>query len=305
MGQLEDIQVFVRVVEAAGIGRAADQLNIAKSAVSRRLSELEERLGTKLINRTTRRSSLTDAGRAYYQQALKVLDQVNEMNGGFTENATNLTGTIRFAAPLSFGLSHLGPAIEEFSSMHPDLNIHIDFSDRQVDIIEEGFDVAFRIAELKDSSIQARKVFQSHHKLLASPDYLNKKGRPTLIDDLNQHDFLRYGVGSSAHWAITDNEGRAHKITLMSKISANNGDFLLQMAMSGHGIVMLPTFIAWQALKQGELEQVLPDYQIPSLNGYCLYPKNRFLPTRARVLIDFLVNRFETPYWDTELTEEN
>ncbi|MFQ3229661.1 LysR family transcriptional regulator [Reinekea sp.] len=303
MGQLEDIQVFVRIVEAAGIGRAADQLNIAKSAVSRRLSDLEERLGTKLINRTTRRSSLTDAGRSYYQQALKVLDQVNEMNGDITASATNLTGTIRFAAPLSFGLLHLGPAIEEFSSIHPDLNIHIDFSDRQVDIIEEGFDVAFRIADLKDSSIQARKVFQSHHTLLASPAYLTKRGRPKLIGDLEHHDFLRYGVGSSAHWALTDSEGREHKITLQSKISANNGDFLLQMAKSGLGIVMLPTFIAWQALKQGELEKVLPNYQIPSLNGYCLYPKNRFLPARARMFIDFLVDRFETPYWDAELTK--
>jgi len=299
MGQLENMQMFIRVVESAGIGRAAEQLGIAKSAVSRRLTELEERLGTRLINRTTRTSSLTEAGTHYYQQALKVVDQVQEMNAELADAKAALSGTIRLAVPLSFGLLHLAPAIDLFTQQHPQLTIHLDFSDRQVDIIEEGFDLALRIAELRDSNIQARKVCSSHHVLAASPEYLKRKGCPKHPSEIKQHEFLKYGVGNSALWAITDTEGKKHRFSVQSKMSANNGDFLLQMAKAGHGIVMLPTFIAWQALASGELVQVLPDCSLPSLNAYFVYPRNRFLPLRARALIDFMVERFgENPYWD-------
>ncbi len=302
MGQLEDMQVFIRVVEAAGIGRAADQLGIAKSAVSRRLSELEGRLGTKLINRTTRTSSLTEAGNHYYQQSLKVVDQVDEMNAEVADADAALSGSIRLAVPLSFGLLHLAPAIDLFTKQHPDLTVHIDFSDRQVDIIEEGFDLALRIAELKDSNLQARKVCPSNHVLAASCDYLKKHGAPKTPEDLANHSFLKYGVGSSASWSITDANGKEYKPNIKSKMSANNGDFLLQMACAGHGIVTLPTFIAWQQLASGNLIQVLPDCTLPQLNAYFVYPPNRFLPQRARALIDFMVERFgDNPYWDQAL----
>ena len=299
MGQLEDMQVFIRVVEAAGIGRAAEQLGIAKSAVSRRLSELEERLGTRLISRTTRRSSLTEAGQRYYQQALKVVDQVQEMNSELADAEAALTGSIRLAVPLSFGLLHMGPAIDLFAKAHPELSIHMDFADRQVDMVEEGFDLALRIADLKDSSMQARKVCPSHYVLAASPEYIAKRGRPDAPEEIIHHDFLKYGVGSSAQWPIINAQGKEQRFNVNAKMTANNGDFLLQMARAGHGIVVLPTFIAWQALAAGELVQVLEDCTIPSLAAYFVYPKNRFLPQRARALIDFMVERFgDEPYWD-------
>lgn len=299
MGQLEDMQVFIRVVEAGGIGRAAEQLDIAKSAVSRRLSELEKRLGTRLVNRTTRTSSLTDAGRSYYQQALNVVDQVAEINSEVQDSECALSGTIRLAVPLSFGLLHLGPAIDLFMKQHPQLRIHMDFADRQVDIVDEGFDLALRVAELRDSSNQARRIFSSRHVLAASPAYLERLGVPRTPEDLEQHQFLKYAGSTSGQWSITDANGKHHKLDLTATIVANNGDFLLQMACAGHGLVILPTFIAWKALAAGDLVKVLPDCALPTLDAWFVYPRNRYLPRRVRLLINFVVERFgERPYWD-------
>lgn len=298
MGQLEDMQVFIRVVEADGIGRAADQLGIAKSAVSRRLSELERRLGTRLINRTTRSSSLTEAGHSYYQQAVKVVDQVAELNSELQNAECALSGTIRVAVPLSFGLLHLGPAIDLFMKQHPQLSIHMDFSDRHVNIIEEGFDLALRIAELEDSTLQARKVCPCRLVLVASPDYLQQMGVPQTPQDLEQHRFVRYS-GRRSQWVIADAHGKHHSFVPTGNIVANNGDFCLQMACAGHGFAMLPTFIAWQALTSGELVKLLPDYSIPDVSAWLVYPRNRYLALRVRRLIDFLVDRFgDQPYWD-------
>ena len=172
MGQLEDMNMFVRVVDAGGISHAADQLNLAKSAVSRRLFNLETRLGLQLLSRTTRTSSLTEAGKNYYERAIKIVNDVAELNAVTKDSNTVLKGTINLAAPLSFGLLHLSTAIDSFINQHPGLTININFSDRQVDLIEEGLDLAFRIAELKDSSLIARKIFSVRHILCASPDYL-------------------------------------------------------------------------------------------------------------------------------------
>ncbi len=299
MGQLEDIQVFIRVVEAGGISRAADQLGIAKSAVSRRLSELEKRLGTRLISRTTRTSNLTEAGRSYYQQVLKVVDQVAEIESELHDTECALTGNIRIAVPLSFGLQHLGPAIDLFIKQHPQLRIDMDLSDRHVDIVEEGFDLALRISELKDSSIQARKICPCHHVMAASPDYLAQMGVPQTPKDLEQHRFVTYSGGQSGQWVITDAGGKRHNPTMPASIVANNGDFLLQMACAGHGMVVTPTFIVWKSLAAGDLVQVLPDCSWPSLNAYFIYPRNRYLPRRVRLLIDFMAERYgDRPYWD-------
>ena len=299
MGELEDMQVFIRVVEAGGIGRAAEQLGIAKSAVSRRLSELEKRLGTRLINRTTRTSSLTDAGQSYYQQVLKVVDQVAEISSELQNADRAVTGSIRLAVPMSFGLLHLGPAIDLFIKEHPELHIHMDFSDRQVDIVEEGFDLALRIAELKDSSVQAHKICPCHHVLSASPAYLERRGVPQTPKDLEQHQFVKYSGGSGRQWTTTDANGKRHNPTMATNIVANNGDFLLQMACAGHGLLIMPTFIVWKALASGDLVKVLPDCSWPTLNAYFVYPRNRYLPRRVRLLIDFMVERFgNRPYWD-------
>jgi len=299
MGQLEDMTVFIRVVDAGGISRAAEQLGIAKSAVSRRLVDLETRLGIRLLNRTTRTSSLTEAGRGFYERSIKIIDDISELNALASDSNTCLEGTINLAAPLSFGLSHLAPAIDDFLSLHPELTININFSDRQINLIEEGLDLAVRIADLKDSSLIARKLSPIRTQLCASPEYLKKQGTPETLDDLKHHPLLHYNLSNTSSWKLTDSQGEQHFIHVKAKINANNGDFLKDMAIAGHGILLIPTFISWKAIANGELVPLLSDYMTPQLNAYAVYPQTRYLSQRTRVLIDFLVERFgEKPYWD-------
>jgi len=299
MGQLEDMNVFVRIVESGGISRASEQLGLAKSAVSRKLVQLESRLGVVLLNRTTRKSSLTEAGTNYYQSAIKILDDVSELNTTTADSNTSLEGTINLAAPLSFGLCHLSTAIDLFVKQHPNLSINIDFSDRQVDLIQEGLDLAFRIADLKDSNLIARKISPIRIVLCASPKYLQKFGVPKTPKELKQHKLLHYNVSGASTWKLTDKKGKQHSVNVSAKFIANNGDFLKDMAIAGHGIVGIPTFISWQAMKTGELVPILSNYKLPQLNAYAVYPQRRHLSHRTKMLIDFLVKRFgDTPYWD-------
>ncbi len=302
MGQLEDMNMFIRVVDAGGISRAAEQLGLAKSAVSRRLVDLESRLGVRLINRTTRTSSLTEIGRTYYERAIKVVDDVSELNAITADSSTSLQGTINMAAPLSFGLSHLSSAIDSFVKQHPELTINIDFSDRQVDLVEEGLDLAFRIAELKDSSLIARKISPIKLILCASPDYLKEHGTPETPDDLKNHKLLHYNISGTSTWKLSDEKGKQYSINVTAKIIANNGNFLRDMAIAGHGIVSSPTFISWKAIAIGDLVPVLSDYKLPQPNAYAVYPQTRYLSQRTRMLIDFLVERFgDNPYWDQHI----
>jgi DNA-binding transcriptional LysR family regulator len=299
MGQLEDMRIFVRVVEAGGVGKAADQMGLAKSGVSRSLVSLENRLGVQLINRTTRRISLSGVGREYYQAAVKLLGDIAELDALAANAETSLQGQLRLAVPLSFGLCHLSAAIDEFVRAHPGLTFDIDFSDRLVDLVEQGVDLAIRITALKDSSFKARRICPILLKLCASPAYLEAHGTPLTPDDLKRHALLGYNIGAGTALKLKDPQGNEHLVQASSRMVANNGDFLRDMALAGHGIVLLPTFIAWQALANGDLKPVLETHLPAELNAWAVYPQTRYLSQRARVFIDFLIDRFgETPYWD-------
>lgn len=299
MGQLEDMSVFVRIVDAGSISKAAEQLGIAKSGVSRRLVALETRLGMSLINRTTRSSSLTSLGREYYERAVKLIGDVAEMDALTTDEEKSLEGLLRLAVPLSFGLCHLSPAIDKFVSIHPELSINIDFSDRQVDLVEQGVDLAIRISDLNDSSLKARRICPIHVVLCASPAYLEKYGAPQKAEDLKDHQVLGYTLRKTNTIKISDAKGEEHLIQTSAKLAANNGDFLQEMALASHGIVALPTFIVWKSLAAGELVTILDSYSPPTLHAWAVYPQTRYLSQRARQFIDFLVGQFgETPYWD-------
>lgn len=299
MGQLEEIEIFIRVVEAGGVGKAAEQLGLAKSAVSRRLADLEERIGTKLISRTTRTSSLTDAGRVYYDKSLALLEAVLEMDNEVSHQNAQLQGRLKLSVPLSFGLLHLTPAIQRFVERHPYLKIDLDFTDRQVNLVEEGLDLAVRIADLTDSSIQARKLFEADLLLLAAPDYLDEKGRPDTFADLENLDFLRYSHEPRQKIQMLDANGVLHELSLKGDIGANNGEFLCSMAIAKQGCVVLPRFLAWQALANGLLEVVLPSHTLRAVAAYVVYPQNRFLPQKSRLFIDFLVGYFaEQRVWE-------
>ena len=299
MGQLEDMAMFVRIVEAGSITKAAEQLNIAKSAVSRRLKEMESRLGSQLISRTTRQSKLTQAGEQYYQQVTNVLSAVDALNEEVSDAPTRIGGTLKMTAPLSFGIMHLTDVIDEYANQHPNLKFELDFSDRHVDLIEEGYELAIRIRELRDSSYQAKRLALIRCVMCASPAYLEKHGTPQTLEDLRDHEFLQYSLGQTSHLELLDAKGGKHYHTMHAKIKATNGEFLTDLAVKGHGISAMPTFLAYKKLARGELVPVLPQYQLPTLNAYAVYPKNRFLSQRCRHLIDFIAARFgDNPYWD-------
>ncbi len=302
MSQFVEMSVFVKIVEAGTISRAAEQLGLAKSAVSRRLSDLERRLGVQLLSRTTRTSSLTDAGRDYYQRASLILDELLELDADISSNTGSLEGVLNIAVPLSFGLRHLGDAINEFAQTHDKLVIKLDLSDRLVDLVEEGFDLAIRISDLKTSSLVARKIAPSRLMLCASPHYLAKNGIPKRPQDLKEHVALHYAYAPVTTWTFKDRNDREEKVKLPVKMVANNGDFLQEMALAGHGLAALPTFIAAENIRSGKLVTLLNDYQLPTLNAFLVYPQTRHLPRRVRAFIDFLTARFAgEPYWDLNL----
>ncbi|NOR62538.1 MAG: LysR family transcriptional regulator [Rhodobacteraceae bacterium] len=298
MGQMEDMETFVRIVEAGSISRAATQMGVVKSAVSRRLNDLETRLGVQLLARTTRTSSLTEAGQRYFSRAQNLLIEMAEINAEAAQTSTSLTGTIKLSAPLSFGLSHLSPIISDFAKSHPELSIHMDFNDRQVDLVDEGYDLAIRIANLKDSSLKARKLIDISLVLCASPDYVHRHGAPLTPADLKQHDILHYANTGPDSWQFTTPKGGKTSLTLPAKMRSNNGDFLCQAAIDGHGIILSPSFIVWEALRQKKLVPLMCNYRPAPITAYAVYPATRHLPARFRLLIDTVVAQLKAqPHW--------
>lgn len=300
MIKTEEIQAFVNIVDATTITAAAARLGIAKSAISRRLSELEEQLGVELFHRTTRKLVLTESGQGFHTRCIQILADLEEAEHAVSQAHQELSGLLRVAAPLSFGLMHLGPAIIEFQKLHPKLNFDIDFNDRQIDLIQEGFDIGIRIAQLKDSSLIARKLAKVSFIVCASPSYIKQHGKPNTPDELLNHACINYSyLDNPGHWLFRNAQGEEQTIKIPKFMQANNGRFLCSAAIAGLGIYRLPTFIAYEAIAKGELIPILRDYPIPEVNAYAIYPPTRHLSQRVRRFIDFLVERFSgVPYWE-------
>lgn len=299
MNRFLEMEIFTRVVESGSISAAADRMDMAKSAVSKRLGDLESRLGVALINRTTRRMSLTDAGSEFYLRCEQILNAVADAETSVAETDDVLAGRIRIAAPLSFGLEQVGPSINEFMQIHPGITIDLDFNDRQVELVEEGFDLGIRIAKLSDSSLVARKLTPIRHVVCASPNYWSRYGRPRRPDELKQHQALRYSLAEQRSWSYTGPNGSRGSVVVPTISSANNGLYLSQLAAKGFGVIRMPLFIVYQLIESGELEPVLLDHQWGDIHAWAVYPNARYLPLRVRALIDFLVERFgEAPYWE-------
>lgn len=306
MDKFEDLQTFVRVVETGSISAAADRMSIAKSAVSRRISDLEHRLDVQLFQRTTRKLNLTETGKSFYERATQILADLEEAELAVSQQHGSLAGRLKIAAPLSFGLLHLGPAITEFMHLHPQIQFEMDFNDRQVDLLQEGFDLAIRIARLSDSSLVARRIAPVHHVVCASPDYLASHGMPHSPADLQQHRCLVYSnIADPDVWHYRDQTSKAAKVSVPIALRSNNGDFLRDAAIAGRGIILEPTFIVYQAIKANKLRPILTDFQWPVVNAYVVYPSTRHLSYRVRTFVDFLADRFAgTPYWDQSLAAE-
>jgi DNA-binding transcriptional LysR family regulator len=303
MDRFDEMRTFAAVVESGGITAAAARLGVTKSAVSRRLADLEERLSVQLFRRTTRRMSLTDTGQAFYERCLRILADLEEAELAVTAEHAGLRGRLRVAVPLSFGLEHLGPAIDAFLALHPELSFDLDFNDRLVDLLAEGFDLAVRIADLEDSTLIARRLAPIRHVACASPGYLSAHGTPRQPAELAAHACLVYSnAANPEQWGYLDADGRAGQVRVQARVRANNGECLRQAAEDGHGIVMGPSFILYRAVERGTLVPVLADVQWPLLHAYAVYPRTRHLSRRVRAFVDFLAGRFAgVPYWDRGL----
>lgn len=304
MTQFYEIQTFVSVVENAGISAAADRLGIAKSAVSRRLADLEARLGAQLLHRTTRRITLTDAGRGFYERCKRVLADLEEAEQSVAQAHGALRGLLRITMPMAFGLLHVAPAITAFMTQHPHVDFELDFNDRQVDLLQDGFDLAIRIARLSDSSLIARRLAPICFAVCASPSYIALHGAPRAPEELTHHACLIYSNAQEPGvWSYTNAKGDPVPVKVGVKLKTNNGDFLRAAAIAGQGIVMLPTFYLHDAVADGRLMTLLTDVTWPTVNAYAVYPPTRHLSTRVRAFVDFLAGRFAgTPYWDHDVT---
>lgn len=300
MNRFELMQTFVRVVEAGSLSAAADRMAIAKSVASRRLRELEEYFGVRLLNRTTRRLSLTESGRHYYERSIRILTDLEEAEQAISSEQTELRGRLRLAAPFSFGLLHLMPVLDDFMREHAGLILDLDLNDRNINLVEEGFDLAIRIGRLVDSTLVARRLAPIRMVACASPDYLDRHGEPRTPEELIDHQGMVYSnIPESQHWLFTDNDGNSRPVKVPERMRANNGDALLQAAITGLGVTVMPTFLAQPALEQGQLQPILSDYALPVEAAYAVFPSQRYLPRRIRLFVDALVEKFgDEPYWD-------
>lgn len=305
MDRFAEMQAFVRVAETLSVTRAAAQLNIAPSAVSRRVRDLEARLGTQLLQRTTRRISLTDAGRSFYGRCLQVLADLDDAEGEAASDRTALSGTLRLAVPLSFTLSALSDAITEFMARHPRLIVHVDLDDRRVDLVAENIDLAIRLGQMRDSSLVARRISLIRNVVCASPAFLERYGRPETPEQLAALPALCYAnVETPEVWEYTGPDGRPGRVRMTPRMYATNGDALRDAAVAGLGIMCEPSFIVYRQVEQGLLTPVMTDYRWPEAGVYAVYPPTRHLPARARALLDFFVERFGSePPWERCLPE--
>jgi DNA-binding transcriptional LysR family regulator len=302
MDRLDGIEAFVKVGELGSFSAAAKRLGTSKSAVSKQVAALEDRLGAKLLHRTTRALSLTEAGGAFLERARAILSELAEAESAVSSLNGELQGALWVNAPLSFGIRHVAPAVAPFLAAHPNLTLELDLSDRFVDLVEEGYDLALRIGVLPDSSLIARRLVPVKRLLCAAPSYLDKHGTPQTPADLAAHACLTYRHDRRSGPWLLERGGERLQLNVAGPLAANNGDVLLAAAEAGAGIVDLPTFYTCDALRDGRLRAVLPDWSPPKLALHAVYPPNRHLSLKVRTFIDYLAARLgPEPYWDRAL----
>jgi DNA-binding transcriptional LysR family regulator len=299
MDQLTGMRVFATIVDKGGFAPAAAALGMSKTMVSKHLAAIEDRLGVRLLNRTTRKIGLTEIGAEYLRRCQEIIQLVEEADGRLLESHDHPRGLLRVNAPVTFSERHLAPSIGEYRRRHPDVQVDLVVNDRVIDLIEEGFDMAVRIGRLKDSTLVARRLAPAHMALVASPAYLAARGCPQRPEDLAGHDCLIYAYSAERdEWRFAG-EGGPRTVRVKGPVSSNNGMILMQAAIDGQGIVALPTFIVGDALRDGRLVEILADYRPQDRAIYAVFPANRHLSPKVRSFVDFLVERFGgRPYWE-------
>lgn len=299
--RFEDMRALVAVVSAGGFAAGAERLGVAKSAVSRRIRELEDRLGARLFDRTTRRVQLTEAGRAFHDRAVELLAGLDEAEEAASSASGDLKGRIRIAAPVSFTTHCLAPVVGRFLERHPAVKLSIDTDDRMVDLVRDRFDLAIRIAQLPDSSLVARRLVTIRHACVASPALLDRLGTPQTPEDLSRFPGVVYSNRDEpSYWRFANDVVP----TVSSRLDFANGEAVREAAIAGLGVAMLPTFIVHDAVRRGALSIVLAKHMRPPIALHALYASMRNQTARMRALIDFLADEFKgEPFWDRKLLD--
>jgi len=292
--QTDDISAYVtfaRVVEQESFTGAADVLGVSKSAVSKQIAKLEESLGIRLLNRTTRKIQVTEAGSVFYERCRRIADEVDEARAAVSSLQASPRGVLRVSAPVSYGVLHLARLLPDFMVRYSDLKVDLSLADRKIDLLEEGIDVAVRIGSLTDSSLIAKKITEFPRIVVATPDYWDRHGRPQRPEDLTGHNCFIYSyLPQGDQWEFHDtDDGRPVSVRVAGSMTANNGDALLQATEQGLGVYWMPSFFLGSRIEDGVLEEVLQDYRAEPVGLYAIFPHSRHLPTKTRAFIDFLV----------------
>lgn len=295
MDIIAGMKVFVSVVDGRSFVTAANRLDMSRAMASKYVSMLEDHLGIRLLNRTTRRLSLTESGALFYERSVQILADVAEAEEIAGHLAAEPQGVLKVTIPLSYGLHRLGPVIAEYASRFPKVKLDLSLSDRKIDLVEEGFDVAIRIGKLAESGLIARKLGAIYSIVVGAPAYLKQRGTPEVPSDLAEHICLGYALGSGGdEWRL---QGTGELVTVRStgSIKADNGDMLRLAALHGAGLIFQPQFIVADDVQAGRLVQVLKSYTSEELGVYALYPSRKHLSTKVRTFVDLLVARLQLP----------
>jgi DNA-binding transcriptional LysR family regulator len=297
MDKFKEMQAFVAVAESGSFVKAADHLETSKAAVSRYVAQLEERLGVRLMQRTTRRLSLTDEGHAFLAHCKETLALIHDAEEEIQNKRNSPTGLIRINAPLTFGILHLAPLWGKFTALYPQVRLEVTLADRVVDLVEEGYDLAVRVASLPSSTLISRQLASTSLVVCASPKYLKGKAKPQHPYDLKDHSVISYSyLATGDEWVFQGPDGEV-RVKTHPKIHTNNGDTCRSAALAHQGVILQPTFIVGHDIQKGDLVELLPQFKSVELGIYAVYPSRKLVSPRIRALVDFLVKEFEQVSW--------
>lgn len=290
---LTSMKVFAAVVDCGSFAAAADRLDISRAMASKYIAHLEEHLGTRLLQRTTRKLTLTETGTVYYERCVQILADIAEAEEGAAHLTEAPRGTLRLTVPVSFGLLHMGTLISDYLKRYPDVRIDVLLADRRVDLIEEGLDLAVRIGSLPESGLIAKRLGSDRIAICGAPAYLKQHGLPKIPADLAKHNCLTYSYAATGdEWRMKDRHGALHTVKVSGSLRASNGDMAKLAALEGVGLIRQPRFLVGDDLRAGRLVEVLADYHAVELGIYAVYPSRKHLSAKVRVFVDYLTETF-------------
>jgi len=300
MDKYQEMRVFTAVVDAASFVGAGDALNMSKAAVSRHVSDLEQRLGVRLMHRTTRKLSLTSEGEVFLARSREILASIEASEAELSTRSVTASGLLKISVPVSFGIRHLAPLWSEFLANHPQVTLDLQLADRVIDLVDEGFDLAVRIARLPDSSLISRQLASTRLVLCAAPSYLKLRGTPSHPSELAQHDVMGYSLMAMGdQWQFTGPDGPL-SVKVRPRMWTNNGDSCVAAALRGAGIQLQPTFLIDEELASGQLVEILPQFRSVELGIYAVYPSRKFVLPKVRAMVEFLATKLGKAPWKEE-----